>query len=110
MSPASLLLPLLYGNFSLSYMNIPFQMNSPMMTVYSASKAALDRMTQVEALRLAPFGIRINNINPGPVLTNIGSRNNPHMDEGVKVSNDEMMVSYHFIKYASVLPNFRLKS
>jgi NAD(P)-dependent dehydrogenase (short-subunit alcohol dehydrogenase family) len=55
-------------------------MNSPVMTVYCASKAALDRMTQVQALQFAPFGIRVNNINPGPFTTNISARNNLQMD------------------------------
>ena len=68
--------------------------NSPMMTVYGMTKAALDRMTQVEAVRLAPFGIRINNINPGPVMTNIATRNAPSMDELAEASTDEMLVCF----------------
>jgi NAD(P)-dependent dehydrogenase (short-subunit alcohol dehydrogenase family) len=52
-------------------------MSSPVMTVYCA---ALDRMTQVQALQFAPFGIRVNNINPGPFTTNISARNNLQMD------------------------------
>jgi NAD(P)-dependent dehydrogenase (short-subunit alcohol dehydrogenase family) len=56
-------------------------MNNPMMTAYGMSKAALDRMTQVQALQFAPFGVRVNNINPGPFETNISARNNLQMDD-----------------------------
>ncbi len=37
--------------------------------VYSASKAALDGLTRVLAIETAPFGIRINNIQPGYIHT-----------------------------------------
>ncbi|KAE9549626.1 hypothetical protein FO519_007167 [Halicephalobus sp. NKZ332] len=39
-------------------------------TVYGAAKSALDTWTKYEAQRLAKLGVRINNINPGPFLTN----------------------------------------
>ncbi|MGF1551834.1 MAG: SDR family NAD(P)-dependent oxidoreductase [Paracoccaceae bacterium] len=38
-------------------------------TVYSASKAGLDGLVRPAALELAPLGIRINNINPGGIDT-----------------------------------------
>ncbi len=41
----------------------------PGSTVYSASKAGLDGMVRPAALELAAFGIRINNINPGGIDT-----------------------------------------
>ena len=41
----------------------------PGSTVYSASKAGLDGMVRPAALELAEFGIRINNINPGGIDT-----------------------------------------
>lgn len=41
----------------------------PGSTVYSASKAGMDGMLRAAALELAPFGIRINNINPGGIDT-----------------------------------------
>uniref|UniRef100_A0AC34F0W6 Uncharacterized protein n=1 Tax=Panagrolaimus sp. ES5 TaxID=591445 RepID=A0AC34F0W6_9BILA len=66
-------------------------LRAPMMTVYASSKAALDRMTQVQALQFAPFGIRVNNINPGPFTTNIMARNNlkmesSHQEFGLKIT------------------------
>lgn len=42
-----------------------------MMPVYCSSKAALDMITKSAALQLAPKGIRVNSVNPGPVATNI---------------------------------------
>ncbi|MGD1950204.1 MAG: SDR family NAD(P)-dependent oxidoreductase [Leptolyngbyaceae cyanobacterium] len=41
----------------------------PGSTVYSASKAGIDGLMRPAALELAPFGIRINNINPGGIDT-----------------------------------------
>lgn len=37
--------------------------------VYSASKAALDGMIRAVAIEAAPFQIRINNVNPGYIVT-----------------------------------------
>ncbi len=41
-----------------------------------SSKAALDMMTRCLAAELGPHGIRINNINPTVVLTEMGRRVN----------------------------------
>ncbi|XP_053610367.1 uncharacterized oxidoreductase MexAM1_META1p0182-like [Plodia interpunctella] len=38
---------------------------------YCASKAGLDHFTRCIALELAPSGVRCNNVNPGPVQTDI---------------------------------------
>ncbi|XP_063540952.1 A-factor type gamma-butyrolactone 1'-reductase (1S-forming)-like [Cydia strobilella] len=38
---------------------------------YSVSKAALDHFTRCAALELAPSGVRVNSVNPGPVRTDI---------------------------------------
>ncbi|XP_063628289.1 3-oxoacyl-[acyl-carrier-protein] reductase FabG-like [Cydia splendana] len=38
---------------------------------YCVSKAALDQFTRCAALDLAPLGIRVNTVNPGPVKTDI---------------------------------------
>ena len=44
--------------------------------VYSSSKAALDMVTKTSALELGPKGIRVNSINPGPVVTNFSRSRN----------------------------------
>jgi len=54
-------------------------MNGPWITSFGMSKAALDIYTKYEAQRLAKFGVRINNINPGPVETNSMYRQLPAM-------------------------------
>jgi NAD(P)-dependent dehydrogenase (short-subunit alcohol dehydrogenase family) len=41
----------------------------PDISLYSGSKAAIDHMTRCWALELAPLGIRVNAIAPGPVET-----------------------------------------
>jgi len=43
----------------------------PNTAVYAASKAALNSYTRTAATELAPKGIRINSVNPGPVQTPI---------------------------------------
>ena len=40
-----------------------------MMTIYSATKAALDMITKASAKELACKGIRVNSVNPGVVQT-----------------------------------------
>ncbi|MBN8997401.1 MAG: SDR family oxidoreductase [Rhizobiales bacterium] len=41
----------------------------PNISIYSGSKAAIEHMTRCWALELAPLGIRVNAIAPGPVKT-----------------------------------------
>ncbi|KAJ0176916.1 hypothetical protein K1T71_006925 [Dendrolimus kikuchii] len=43
----------------------------PGFSSYSMSKAALDHFTRSIALELSPYGVRVNAINPGPVMTDI---------------------------------------
>jgi NAD(P)-dependent dehydrogenase (short-subunit alcohol dehydrogenase family) len=41
---------------------------------YCVSKAAVDQLTRVAALDLAPRGVRVNAVNPGVVVTNLHRR------------------------------------
>ncbi|CAH2051689.1 unnamed protein product, partial [Iphiclides podalirius] len=43
----------------------------PLLVPYSVTKAALDHFTRGAALELAPHGVRVNAISPGPVYTDI---------------------------------------
>lgn len=70
----NLLLPLLKQSPGASIINLtsvhetlPYPHNA----AYSMSKAALNMFTKTMSLELAPFGIRINNLAPGAVETNM---------------------------------------
>jgi NAD(P)-dependent dehydrogenase (short-subunit alcohol dehydrogenase family) len=43
----------------------------PNLAPYCVAKAGLDMLTECLALELAPFGVRVNSINPGVVVTNL---------------------------------------
>ena len=46
----------------------------PNVLAYCVSKAGIDQLTRCAALELAAFGIRVNAVNPGVVVTNIHKR------------------------------------
>src|SRR5579884_541115 len=45
----------------------------PGVLAYCVSKAGVDQLTRCSALELAPFGIRVNAVNPGVVVTSLHS-------------------------------------
>lgn len=47
------------------------QVGFPGLAIYSASKAALKSLSQTLAAELAPKGIRVNSIAPGPIATSL---------------------------------------
>jgi 3-oxoacyl-[acyl-carrier protein] reductase len=49
--------------------SVASQMTSPMSSVYSGTKAAVDTITRVLAKELGPKKVRVNSVNPGPVET-----------------------------------------
>jgi NAD(P)-dependent dehydrogenase (short-subunit alcohol dehydrogenase family) len=51
----------------------------PGLAAYCVSKAAVDQLTRVAALDLAPRGVRVNAVNPGVVVSNLHRRGG--MDE-----------------------------
>jgi glucose 1-dehydrogenase len=68
------LLPLLKKSGSASVINITSIHDSvpyPHNAVYSMSKAALAMFTKTASVELAPFGIRVNNLAPGAIETDI---------------------------------------
>jgi NAD(P)-dependent dehydrogenase (short-subunit alcohol dehydrogenase family) len=51
----------------------------PGVLAYNVSKAAMDHLTRCAALEMAPFGVRVNCVNPGVTITNLHRRSG--MDE-----------------------------
>jgi NAD(P)-dependent dehydrogenase (short-subunit alcohol dehydrogenase family) len=43
-------------------------------TIYAASKGAIISMTRTAAIELAPAGVRVNAVSPGPIATDMGGR------------------------------------
>ncbi|XP_038215839.1 oxidoreductase UcpA-like [Zerene cesonia] len=43
----------------------------PIITAYAVSKAGLNQFTKATAVELAPHGVRVNSLSPGPVYTDI---------------------------------------
>ncbi|MFN7917682.1 MAG: glucose 1-dehydrogenase [Vicinamibacterales bacterium] len=41
---------------------------------YNVSKSAIDHLTRCAALEMAPFGVRVNGVNPGVTITNLHKR------------------------------------
>lgn len=53
---------------------------------YSAAKAAINGLTNTWALELAPYGITVNTVAPGPVDTELFRVNHPHGSEAEKMA------------------------
>lgn len=65
-------IPLLNVNASVVLLSSTSATISPQSaSVYAASKAALNAVTKIAALELAPRNIRVNSVSPGPVATEI---------------------------------------
>lgn len=47
---------------------------------YSASKGAVKMLSKAVAVEVAPFGIRVNSVHPGPTATNLSANHKPPCD------------------------------
>lgn len=57
---------------------------------YSAAKSALNGLTKTWALELAPYGITVNTIAPGPVDTELFRENHPHGSDSEQMVLDKI--------------------
>lgn len=62
-------------------------------TSYSASKGALLAMSRTWALELAPYGITVNGVSPGPIATTAFWENNPPESERAKAIVERIPVN-----------------
>lgn len=53
----------------------------PNVTYYCMSKAALDQFTKCLALEMAPYGVRVNSVNPGVTVTEVHKRGGMNNDQ-----------------------------
>ena len=80
-------------NFSFNIINISYwvaKAGRPLMSVYSASKAAVMVLTQAMTIELAPYNIRVNSICPGSIDTEMHDAANQLIAEKRDISFDEM--------------------
>lgn len=75
--------------------------STPNWPVYGAAKSALDTWTKFDAQRFAKFGVRINNINPGPFLTNQINKTLPENlskeEKQQMKEKNEKLISHHTV-------------
>lgn len=65
-------LPLLQSGSSITFLSsINAYTGMPVTAIYAASKAAVNSYMRTAAIELAPRGIRVNSLNPGPINTPI---------------------------------------
>lgn len=67
---------------------------SPRIISYIASKWAVRGMTKAVAMEMGPFGIRVNSIHPGHVITELG------LPEGITAEAISEMVIEHTMRHA----------
>ena len=85
-------IPLLHDGASVVFLSSnTASMNGPSSSIYSSSKAALNSIMRIAALELAPRGIRVNAVSPGPTETEI--LNKGGYDEATLKSLKEWIIS-----------------
>ncbi|XP_045516962.1 3-oxoacyl-[acyl-carrier-protein] reductase FabG-like [Pieris brassicae] len=78
---------------------------NPLLTSYAISKAGLDVFTKAAAVELAPHGVRVNAISPGPVYTDILINAGLKPDEGAIKTFDEIKTALNRVSTPEEVAN-----
>lgn len=86
------------------FVGCPCRLSFPGLGPYIASKAALLAQVRAVAVELAPLGVRINSVSPGPTATGIWDRLglSDEQLEGLAAELSQRLLPGHFLEAAAV--------